>query len=141
MKISKKNFQALGLRQKKNKYGNKKCILDGIEFDSKKEMKRYSELKLLERAGQISDLKIQVPFILLPDQYAPSTEFYTRGEKKGMPKRGKLLEKSCQYIADFTYIDRGGNYIVEDVKGKRTKEYLIKRKLMLYFHGVRIKET
>lgn len=141
MKINKKNLQALSLRQKKNKYGNKKCELDGITFDSKKEMRRYSELKLLERAGQISDLKIQVPFLLLPDQYEPSSEVYTRGEKKGMPKPGKLIEKSCQYIADFTYIDRGGNYIVEDVKGKKTKEYMIKRKLMLYFHGVRIKET
>ena len=58
-----------------NKYRNKKCVLDGIEFDSKKEMRRYSELKLLERAGEISDLKIQVPFLLLPDQYEPSIEF------------------------------------------------------------------
>ncbi|MBQ1295794.1 MAG: DUF1064 domain-containing protein [Clostridiales bacterium] len=124
-----------------NKYRNKKCILDGIEFDSKKEMRRYSELKLLERAGEISDLKIQVPFLLLPDQYEPSTEVYTRGENKGKLKKGKLIEKSCQYIADFTYVDRGGNYIVEDVKGKKTKEYIIKKKLMLYFHGVRIKET
>lgn len=124
-----------------NKYRNKKCVLDGIEFDSKKEMRRYSELKLLERAGEISDLKIQVPFLLLPDQYEPSNEVYTRGENKGKLKKGKLIEKSCQYIADFTYVDRGGNYIVEDVKGKRTKEYIIKKKLMLYFHGVRIKET
>ena len=124
-----------------NKYRNKKCILDGIEFDSKKEMRRYSELKLLERAGEISDLKIQVPFLLLPDQYEPSTEVYTRGEHKGEPKKGRLIEKSVQYIADFTYHDRGGNYIVEDVKGKKTKEYIIKKKLMLYFHGVRIKET
>lgn len=126
---------------KENKYRNKKCVLDGIEFDSKKEMRRYSELKLLERAGEISDLKIQVPFLLLPDQYEPSTEVYTRGENKGKLKKGKLLEKACSYIADFTYTDRGGNYIVEDVKGKRTKEYIIKKKLMLYFHGVRIKET
>ena len=111
---------------KENKYRNKKCVLDGIEFDSKKEMRRYSELKLL---------------LLLPDQYEPSTEVYTRGENKGKLKKGKLLEKSCSYIADFTYNDRGGNYIVEDVKGKRTKEYIIKKKLMLYFHGVRIKET
>ncbi|MBP0976831.1 MAG: DUF1064 domain-containing protein [Oscillospiraceae bacterium] len=124
-----------------NKYRNKKCVLDGIEFDSKKEMRRYSELKLLERAGEISDLKIQVPFLLMPDQYEPSKEVYTRGENKGKLKKGKLIEKSCQYIADFTYVDRGGNYIVEDVKGKRTKEYIIKKKLMLYFHGVRIKET
>lgn len=124
-----------------NKYRNKKCTLDGIEFDSKKEMRRYSELKLLERAGEISDLKIQVPFLLLPDQYEPSTEVYTRGAHKGESKKGKLLEKSVQYIADFTYHDRGDNYIVEDVKGKRTKEYIIKKKLMLYFYGVRIKET
>ena len=124
-----------------NKYRNKNCTLDGIEFDSKKEMHRYSELKLLERAGEISDLKIQVPFLLLPDQYEPSIEFYTKGNRKGMPKPGKLIEKSVQYIADFTYLDRGGNYIVEDVKGKKTKEYIIKKKLMLYFHGVRIKET
>ena len=111
-----------------NKYRNKKCTLDGIVFDSKKEMKRYADLKFLQRGGKISELKIQVPFLLLPDQYAPSTEIYTKGENKGKPKRGKLLEKSCQYIA-------------EDVKGKKTKEYLIKRKLMLYFHGIRIYET
>lgn len=124
-----------------NKYRNKKCTLDGIVFDSKKEMKRYADLKFLQRGGKISELKIQVPFLLLPDQYAPSTEIYTKGENKGKPKRGKLLEKSCQYIADFTYFDENGNFIVEDVKGKKTKEYLIKRKLMLYFHGIRIYET
>ena len=123
------------------KYNNKKITLDGITFDSRKEANRYRELKLLEKAGKISHLRRQVKFILIPAQYEQSKEKYQRGAKKGQYKRGKLLERECAYIADFEYHDFLTNEIVvEDTKGMRTKEYIIKRKLMLYNYGIKIKE-
>jgi dsDNA-specific endonuclease/ATPase MutS2 len=97
---------------------------NGEAFDSAKEARRYGELVLLERAGQISDLKRQVRFELIPTQY----------------ENGKCVERAVHYVADFVYKD---NYkeIVEDAKGFRTKDYIIKRKLMLFIHGIRIKEV
>jgi hypothetical protein len=92
-------------------------------------------LKLLERSGKISDLQRQVKFVLIPAQYEPDTI----GPKGGV-KRGKLLERETSYVADFVYIE-GGKQVVEDTKGFRTADYIIKRKLMLLFHGIRIKET
>lgn len=125
----------------KNKYKSIKTSYNGIVFDSKKEAVRYSELLLMERGGIISDLRRQVKYILIPAQYEPSTEVYKKGIHKGEPKRGKLLEKECSYIADFVYYDKEkGVEVVEDTKGFRTKEYVIKRKLMLLVHGIRIKE-
>ena len=124
-----------------NKYGNKKCQYNGIVFDSKHEMERYKELLLLQKAHEISDLQLQVPFVLIPTQREESSMYYVKGPKKGQLKFGKVIEKSCVYIADFQYTDKGGNKIVEDAKGKRTKEYMIKRKLMLYIHKIRIKEV
>lgn len=123
------------------KYHNKKIIIDGITFDSVKEGNRYRQLKLLEKVGKISFLSMQKKFVLIPAQYEQSQEKYTRGKKKGQYKRGKLLERECAYIADFVYCDRDGNVVVEDTKGMRTKEYIIKRKLMLERHGIRIKEV
>lgn len=123
-----------------SKYGARKVMLDGILFDSRKEARRYRELKLLERAGQISNLELQKVFELIPAQYAPSNEVYQRGEKKGQPKRGECIEKAVTYIADFCYTENGKS-IVEDTKGVRTKDYIIKRKLMLYVHGIRIVEV
>lgn len=124
------------------KYGNRKTrTSDGILHDSRKEALRWTQLQLLERAGEISDLKRQVEFILIPDQREPSTEAYQRGEKKGMPKEGKLLERKCTYVADFVYYDtKTGKRVIEDTKGVKTKDYIIKRKLMLYIHHIRIKE-
>lgn len=122
------------------KYGNKKIQADGQVFDSKKEYKRWCELSLLERAGEISKLQRQVPFILIPEQRAPGTETYKRGPKKGHVKPGPVLERKVTYIADFMY-EENGKAVVEDTKGLRTKEYIIKRKLMLYKYGIRIKET
>lgn len=113
---------------------------NGIEFDSKKEMQRYVELRLLERAGKITDLELQKVFELIPAQYEPSTEVYKRGEKKGTPKRGRCIENAVVYKADFCYTDEHGRKIVEDAKGFKTKDYIIKRKLMLYVHGIRILE-
>lgn len=124
------------------KYGNKKTITsDGILHDSRKEALRWTQLLLLERAGEISDLKRQVEFLLIPDQREPSTEVYQNGEKKGMPKEGKLLERKVVYVADFVYRDtKTGKRVVEDTKGVKTKDYIIKRKLMLYIHHIKIKE-
>lgn len=130
------------------KYGNKKTrTSDGILHDSRKEALRWTQLQLLERAGEISNLKRQVEFILIPDQREPSTEVYQKGEKKGMPKEGKLLERKCTYIADFVYTDlKTGKKVVEDVKGYRDPssagyaKFVLKRKLMLYIHNIKIKE-
>ena len=117
------------------KYGNKKIIRDGMTFDSAKEYRRYCELKLLERAGEITGLQMQVKFVLIPSQREPDIIGVRGGTKKG-----KLIEKECAYYADFVYLDKDGRRVVEDTKGMRTTDYIIKRKLMLYVHGIRIRE-
>lgn len=108
------------------KYNNEKVGIDGRTFDSKKEAQRYLELRLLERAGEISGLECQKKFVLIPSQKDPETR--------------KVVERECAYIADFVYL-RDGEMIVEDTKGFRTKEYIIKRKLMLYIHGIQVREV
>jgi hypothetical protein len=97
---------------KYNKYSNVKITDDGFKFDSKKEHKRYCELKLLQRAGLITDLKLQVPFALIPAQ--------SGGYRKELP---------MVYKADFVYI-ADGLQVIEDTKGVKTDVYIIKRKLM-----------
>lgn len=109
----------------KQKYNNVKYW----GYDSKKEYYRSNELRLLEKAGEISNLEEQVSYELIPSQYD-----IINGKKK-------CIEKSVKYIADFQYIDKDGNLVVEDTKGMRTSTYIIKRKLMLYFHGIKIKEV
>ena len=104
-----------------NKYGAKKITdpITGFKFDSKKEYNRWCELRLLERAGRISDLDRQVKYELIPKQVG---------------------ERVCSYVADFVYkVD--GKEVVEDSKGVKTEAYRIKKKLMLWIHGIRIKET
>lgn len=123
-----------------SKYGSRNQTVSGITFDSRKEARRFQELRLLELAGEISDLRLQVKYILIPTQRAPSFEVYKRGPNKGRRKPGEVLEKECAYIADFVYA-KGGETVVEDAKGVRTKEYIIKRKLMLERYGIRIKEV
>lgn len=125
---------------RRSKYGNRKTVANGIEFDSQKEARRYQELLLLERSGKISNLRLQVKYVLIPTQRAPSLEVYKAGPKKGHRKPGKVLENECAYIADFVYT-KGDETVVEDAKGVRTKEYIIKRKLMLERYGIRIKEV
>ena len=117
------------------KYGNRKVATEDGTFDSVKEARRNAELQLLAAAGEIHDLRRQVHFELIPQQREPDTI----GPRGGVIK-GKVLEKACEYIADFCYIDADGKKIVEDTKGFRTKDYVIKRKLMLYVHGIRIRE-
>lgn len=108
------------------KYNNKKIIVDGQKFDSKKEANRYKELRLLEKAGAIKDLRMQVKFTLIPAQRDEVT--------------GEVIERECSYKADFVY-EEDGKTVVEDVKGFRTKEYVVKRKLMLWRYGIRIREV
>lgn len=123
-----------------HKYGNRKVSVDGIDFDSIREARRYKELKLLLLAGDITCLRMQVPFELVPAQYEETGKVYTRGPRKGQPKQGRCIEKSVVYIADFVYW-QDGKRIVEDTKGMKTKDYIIKRKLMLHVHGIRIREV
>lgn len=118
-----------------SKYNNKKVEFEGITFDSIKEGRRYLELKLLERAGEISNLERQVKFVLIPAQREPDTI----GARGGI-KKGKLLEREAAYIADFVYTDREGRQVVEDTKGVKTPEYILKRKLMLEKYGIKIRE-
>lgn len=120
------------------KYGNKQVFYDGKLFDSKKELARYKELSMLERAGEISDLKMQVPFELIP----PAFETYERYGNSGKRLKDgrKCIERGVTYKADFVYKDRHGETVVEDTKGVRTKEYILKRKLMLNIYGIRIRE-
>ena len=99
---------------KKSKFNNIKTVIDGITFDSKREAKRYSELKILERCNIISDLKLQVSYVLIPAQ-----------------KGGLRNELALKYIADFTYFDNELNkQIILDVKGVKTPIYIAKRKMM-----------
>ena len=135
------NFRGINARGE-SKYKNRKKLVDGIEFDSVKEARRWSELKLLEKAGEISDLRRQVKFVLIESQYEESSEVYQRGKNKGKPKRGKILEHECSYIADFVYTDeKTGKTVVEDTKGFKTKDYIIKRKLLLERYKIRITEV
>ena len=103
-----------------NKYNARKVKApDGQVFASVKEYHRWGVLRLLERAGRITDLKRQVRYEVIPKQQG---------------------ERACDYVADFTYYE-DGKLVVEDAKGYRTDDYIIKRKLMLWVHGIRIKET
>ena len=121
----------------RNKYGNTKTEVDGIIFDSAKEARRWQELRLAERADAIRDLRRQVKYELIPAQREPDQ----RGARGGIIK-GKLLERAVYYTADFVYYDMAaGRIIAEDTKGFKTKDYIIKRKLMLHNYGIKITET
>ena len=99
-----------------SKYHSKKTTIYGITFDSKKEANRYSELRLLEMAGKIKDLRLQHQFILQPS----------------FRKNSKTI-RAITYVADFVYYDfERMKIVVEDVKGFKTKEYMLKRKMFEY---------
>lgn len=110
-------------------------MADGQTFDSMKEYRRWCDLRLMERAGKISGLERQVKYVLVPTQREPDII-----GPKGGRKPGKLLEREKTYIADFRYYE-DGKPVVEDVKGVKTETYKLKRALMLYLYGIRIKET
>lgn len=125
------------------KYNNTKCVVDGIQFDSKHEANRYCELKLLEKGKVISSLELQKKFVLIPTQRLPD-EVITLKSGKQKVVQGRLLERECAYYADFCYIiNETGEYVVEDTKSPitRTPEYKIKKKLMLYRYGISVKEV
>ena len=110
-----------------NKYNAKKVDTEYGAFDSKKEAKRWDELLKMQATGEITGLQRQVPYIVIPTQY----------------ENGKLVERKCEYVADFVYY-RDGKVVVEDVKGYRKgpaySTYVIKRKLMYQNYGIKIKE-
>lgn len=126
------------------KYGNRKVVVDGIEFDSQKEAQRYWELKLLQRAGQISGLELQKEFELIPAQYETYPRYGKTGKRLQDGKR--CIEKSCTYKADFAYM-KDGQLVVEDTKGYRDPasagyaKFVIKRKLLLWRYGIKIIEV
>ena len=112
---------------RRSKYGAQKTEYDGIVFDSRHEAIRWRELKLLQQAGEIADLQRQVKYILIPAQ---------------VDEDGKIAERAVSYVADFVYRDmRSGETVVEDAKGMHTRDYIIKRKLMRYVHGIKIMEV
>lgn len=106
-----------------SKYHAQKTVVDGITFDSIKEAARYKQLQGMERNGYISDLELQVRYRLIPTQ-------------KGVLR----TERPCDYIADFRYV-RDGEIVIEDTKGVRTPEYIIKRKLMKMVYGIEVREV
>ena len=122
-------------RRGRNKYNNRK----GGGFDSQKEMDRYHELLLMERAGIIHGLKRQVPFQLTPTVRKPDVI-----GPRGGRKPGKVILNKSEYIADFTYY-QGEDFIVEDVKGYRDgaayREFMLKKKMLYHLRGILIHET
>lgn len=121
---------------KKSKYRSRKVTIDGVTYDSIKEYHRFCDLKLLERAGIITGLQRQVKYTLIPSQFGRVPDKQRPGGIKRV-----CLEREVSYYADFVYKDVYGNLIVEDAKGFKTKEYIIKRKLMLERYGIRISEV
>lgn len=111
------------MAQRAGKYHAKKTVVDGIEFDSAKEAKRYVKLRDMQEAGRIQGLRLQVPFEILPSF-----------ECDGVKYRG------MSYIADFVYY-RDGRQVVEDCKGFKTPEYKMKKKLMAYLNHINIEES
>ena len=106
---------------KQNKYGNEKTVVDGITFASRKEASRWQELKMLEKAGEITGLARQLKIELIP-----KTKLY----------------RACYYVADFVYFDKKEKKtIYEDVKGAKTEVYKLKKKILYWRHGIEIKET
>lgn len=111
-----------------NKYKNNRIKYKGMTFDSKKEYERFLTLEKKESCGEISNLTRQVPFTLIESQYVD----------------GKCVERPLKYIADFVYTENG-KQVIEDVKGYRKGQaysmFVVKRKLMLKIHGIRIREV
>lgn len=122
----------------RSKYGNKKATHNGTIFDSRKERNRYITLLALQKAGEISDLKMQVPFEIIPAVY----EKVEKQLKTKVKIVDRCVQRATHYIADFVYTDKDGNMVVEDVKGSSsilTPEFRLKMKLMRYVHGIQIK--
>ena len=134
----------------RSKLRNKAIIIDGQRFDSRAEARRYGQLRMLERAGEISDLQRQKVYELIPGhyEYVPTGKIFSRGARKGQKEYKRVtVELPVKYIADFVYKTKDGNTVVEDVKGYSDPnsatyaKFVIKRKLMLWIHGVKVKEV
>ncbi len=128
MRISQEVYNKLlsnSIDQKKNKYNNTKVEYKGIKFDSIKEMKHYQLLEYLQKIGEIKELKLQVPYELIPKY-----------------KINNKTVRKCVYLADFTYITTKDDKLhVIDTKGFRTDVYRLKKKLFEYKYGVEVEEV
>ena len=118
-----------------SKYHNRETKVGGLRFQSRKEAVRWCQLNALLDEGKISNLRRQVKYVLIPAQREKETI-----TPRGRMVPGKVIERELSYIADFVY-EKDGETIVEDVKGYRAEVYRIKKKLLLYFYGIRIKEV
>lgn len=123
-------------------YNIKTKTSDGLVFDSHKEARRWEQLRILEKAGKIVELERQVSYELLPNQYETYERFSKTGKRLKDGRR--LIERKVDYVADFRYtIVESGETIIEDAKSPatRTKDYILKRKLMYLIHGIKIREV
>lgn len=136
----------MAIRKQGNKLRNKKVSVNGILFDSKREASRYLELLMLERSGKISKLELQKEYELIPAQY----EAFPRYGKKGQRLKDgrRCVEQAVKYVADFVYTDNeSGQEVVEDAKGYRDPasavyaKFVLKRKMMLFFRGIKVREV
>lgn len=117
VRMTAKEARAAGIKPPaRTKYRSRKTVVDGITFDSKKEADYYIELKLRQRAGEIASFELQPAFIL-------QEGFRTKNGKK---------EREIRYKADFRVVYPDGREEIVDTKGYRTKEYLLKRKMLLF---------
>ena len=121
-----------------SKYHSKKVTVNGVTYDSKKEYIRFCQLSLLEKAGMIKNLQRQVKFELIPAQYETFERYGKTGKR--LKDGRKCVENAVNYYADFVY-ETDGKRVVEDTKGFKTKDYIIKRKLLLYRYGIKISEV
>lgn len=122
----------------RNKYGNRKVEVDGHMFDSRREARHYIYLRDLLRKGLIRDLRMQVPYELIPDIYETQIVHLKTKDKTVE----KCVQKAVHYVADFVYTDVAtGKEIVVDTKGFRTKDYILKKKMMRAFNGISIVEA
>lgn len=120
----------------RNKYHARKVNICGIEFDSKKEGMRWLLLKDMERNGEITGLQRQVPFELLPAIYRDEVVHLKTKDKT----ERRLVQRAVHYVADFVYTDKDGKQVVEDTKGLRLPDYILKKKMMLALLGIEISE-
>lgn len=130
--------------KKQPKLHNQKVERGGRIFDSKREADRYDELRLLETQGAIRDLECQKEYLLIPAQYKTEERYGANGRR--IKDKQVLLERAVTYVADFVY-DQDGETVVEDSKGYRNPssapyaKFVLKRKLMLWVHGIRVREV
>lgn len=127
------------MSEKRSKYGNRKFVADGYKWDSEREYVRWLELCVMQDKGLISDLKRQVVFELIPAIYQ---DVVVQLKTKTKTKR-TTVQRPITFIIDFTYNDSDGNLIVEDVKiapHMLPKEYVLKKKMLRFFHGIELKE-